>query len=112
MLWFRITCTLLRKDMMWARSLSLNPMGMGLIWETTLQNEDKFCPRMWLGISGYTFDKVRRVVGLTRGVKSRKEPSYSKPCCTASRTACLDLRYMAILPLEIREANCTSSAGM
>ena len=64
------TCTCLRKDITWDSSLFLRPRGIGLIFETTLQNEDKFVLRTEFGISGYTLDRVIFVVGFTRGVSS------------------------------------------
>ena len=38
--------------------------------------------------------------------------AYFRPCSMASMTASLELKYTAILPLEIREAEMTSLAGM
>lgn len=55
---------------MWDNSLFLSPSGMAWIWETTLQKLDRLFLSKLLGISGYTFERVRRVVGLERGDSS------------------------------------------
>ena len=76
--------------------LFLSPKGMGRHGETTLQKGERFSTSTEFGISGYTLESMRRVVGRTRGVNS----------------ASLELRYTAIRPFEIREAEITSLAGI
>ena len=106
-----ITWTCLRKLMMW-ESLFFSPRGMGRHCETGLQKEDMFLRMSEVGNSGYTFERMRRVVGRTRGINSCSEPSNCRPFWTALMTASLERKYTAMRPLEMRDADITSSAGI
>ena len=48
----------------------LKPQGNGSARETTLQKGERFSTSTEFGISGYTLESMRRVVGRTRGVNS------------------------------------------
>ena len=107
------TWTWRRKLIIWESCLFLSPKGMGRHGETTLQKGERFSTCTEFVIFGYTLESMRRVVGRTRGVNSWNEPPNSRPSSwTAFITASLELRYTAIRPFEIREAEITSLAGM